>query len=206
MAELKAVIAKNISELRTSHKLTQLELAEKLHYSDKAVSKWERGESVPEIGTLIAMAELFGVTLDYLVSEEHEMPSETDKVEVNEGDKKRKTRNRAIISVMGILIVWFVALLVYVILNLVSGSIGVHWLAFVYAVPATVLLWLIFNSIWFCRRRNYLIISFLMWSILATFHITTLALGHNFWQIYLFGIPGQAAVILWSRLKFTKKK
>lgn len=51
--------------------MTQLELAESLQYSDKAVSKWERGESVPEIATLKAIAELFDVTLDSLVSEEH---------------------------------------------------------------------------------------------------------------------------------------
>ena len=69
MNDIKAIIAKNITDLRLAKGLTQLELAEQLHYSDKAVSKWERGESVPEISTLMAIADLFGVTLDHLVNE-----------------------------------------------------------------------------------------------------------------------------------------
>ena len=71
MENIKLIIAKNVTALRTSRAMTQLELAEKLHYSDKAVSKWERGESIPEIGTLIAIADLFEVPLDYLVREQH---------------------------------------------------------------------------------------------------------------------------------------
>lgn len=75
MEDIRSVIAANITALRTSSGMTQLDLAEKLHYSDKAVSKWERGESVPEIGTLTAIADLFGVPLDYLVRSEHEEPA-----------------------------------------------------------------------------------------------------------------------------------
>ena len=71
LEDIRSVIAANITALRTSSGMTQLDLAEKLHYSDKAVSKWERGESVPEIGTLTAIADLFGVPLDYLVRSEH---------------------------------------------------------------------------------------------------------------------------------------
>lgn len=204
MAELRSVIANNISDLRTSRKMTQLELAEKLHYSDKAVSKWERGESVPEIGTLVAIADLFGVTLDYLVSEKHDAPIEPERNESIENDKKRKKRNRAIIAALGILIVWFVALIVYVILNIVSEPSNVHLLVFLYAMPVSVLLWLIFNSVWFSRRRNFLIISLLIWTVLAAAHITVLVLGNNIWQLYLLGVPGQLASILWSRFKFKK--
>ena len=71
MSEIKPIIAKNIASLRTSAGLTQLELAEKLNYSDKAVSKWERGESTPDVAVLTHIADLFGVPLDYLVREDH---------------------------------------------------------------------------------------------------------------------------------------
>ena len=67
MSDIKAIIAKNITALRQNHKMTQIELAEKLNYSDKAVSKWERGESVPDISVLKQIADLFGVTVDYLL-------------------------------------------------------------------------------------------------------------------------------------------
>ena len=68
MEDIKQIIAKNIASLRTDSKLTQLELAEKLNYSDKAISKWERGESIPDVITLKAVADLFGVTVDYLLT------------------------------------------------------------------------------------------------------------------------------------------
>ncbi len=203
MAELKSVIAKNISELRTSRGMTQLDLAEKLHYSDKAVSKWERGESVPEIATLVAIAELFGVTLDYLVCETHEVIVTEENNEKLSAEKKRKLKNRAIISAMSILIVWFVAMLVYVLIDVASHA-SIHWVTFLYAVPVSMLLWLIFNSVWFNRRRNYLIISLFVWTLLAAVHITVFACGHNLWQFYLLGIPGQIVIILWSRLRLGK--
>lgn len=71
MQDLKPIIAKNITRLRTDNEMTQARLQQKLNYSDKAVSKWERGESVPDIAVLNEIAVLFGVTVDYLISEEH---------------------------------------------------------------------------------------------------------------------------------------
>ena len=200
MAELKSVIAKNISRLRTSRGMTQLELAEELHYSDKAISKWERGESVPEISTLLAIAKLFGVTLDSLVSED-EMPAEDKSISVHTDDSKRKAKNRAIISAMCILIVWFVALLIYVLIDVISSTSSIHWVSLLYALPASMLLWLIFNSVWFNRRRNYLIISLMMWTLIAAVHINALVMGCSIWQFYLLGIPGQIVIFLWSGLK-----
>ena len=67
MDEIKTIVARNISELRQANHMTQLDLAEKLNYSDKTISKWERAESTPDIAVLIEIARLFGVTLDYLV-------------------------------------------------------------------------------------------------------------------------------------------
>ena len=61
MQDIKPIIAKNITILRQNAKMTQSELAEKLNYSDKAISKWERGESIPDITVLKALADLFGV-------------------------------------------------------------------------------------------------------------------------------------------------
>jgi len=74
--DLKNVIAKNIIRLRQNAKMTQIELAERLSYSDKAISKWERAESMPDITVLKVIADLFEVPLDYLVTEEPELPKE----------------------------------------------------------------------------------------------------------------------------------
>ena len=173
MADIKSIIAGNITALRASKGMTQLDLAEKLHYSDKAVSKWERGESVPEIGTLTAIADLFGVPLDYLVRAEHEAPAEEK-----------------------------VAVLAFAATDIFFRNVSRHWLILVYAVPVSMIVWLVFNSVWFNRRRNYLIISLLMWSLLAAVHVTVLTFNYNIWLIYTPGIPGQIIIFLWSKLSF----
>ena len=86
-----------------------------------------------------------------------------------------------------------------------TGGIDFQWLAFVYAVPISMIVWLVCNSVWFNQRRNYLIISLLMWSALATVYLTFLPFGYNLWLIFSLGVPGQVAIVFWSRLKYRAK-
>lgn len=65
------IFGATIMRLRKDRGYTQAELAEKLHISDKTVSKWENGLGYPDIEQLPAIANLFGVTTDYLLFEEH---------------------------------------------------------------------------------------------------------------------------------------
>ena len=69
--KVKKTIAENIVRYRRECNLTQAELAEKIHYSDKSVSKWERADGVPDIFVLVMLAELFGVTVNDLLTEKH---------------------------------------------------------------------------------------------------------------------------------------
>ena len=199
MDELKAIIAENIQSLRRDAAMTQAALAEKLNYTDKAVSKWERGESVPDVAVLRDIADLFGVTVDYLLRRDH--VSAEDPMPIH--SKKRRLSNHASITCMSILLVWLIATFAFVLIDIIAPETASHWLAFVYAVPASMIVWLIFNSIWFCRRRNFLIISLLMWTVLASFYLTLLPFNANLWQIFGLGVPGQAIIFLWSRLKST---
>ena len=66
MSDLKQLIAQNLVELRKSRKYTQQDIANMVQYSDKAVSKWEKGESLPDIEVLYQICNIYGVTLDYL--------------------------------------------------------------------------------------------------------------------------------------------
>ena len=212
MENIKQIIAKNITELRQEAKMTQIELAEKLNYSDKAVSKWERGESVPDIAVLAQIAEMFGVTLDYLIRAEHEQPEPPQEVtedQTAEGKSSPSSeglrrRNRGVITGMSILLVWLVATAAFVLIELLPGEPTWHWLCFVYAVPISMIVWLVFNSIWFTKRRNYLIISLLMWTVLATIFFTFLAFGINIRLIFALGIPGQIIILMWSILGYKK--
>lgn len=211
MENIKQIIAKNITELRQEAKMTQIELAEKLNYSDKAVSKWERGESVPDIAVLAQIAEMFGVTLDYLIQAEHEQPASQEASEAEAGEENAapspealRRRNRGVIAGMSVLLVWLVATAAFVLIELLPGEPSWHWLCFIYAVPVSVIVWLVFNSIWFTKRRNYLIISLLMWTVLASIFFTFLAFDINILLIFALGIPGQIIILMWSILGYKK--
>lgn len=199
MEELKMIIAGNIGQLRRSAGLTQLELAEKLNYSDKAVSKWERGESIPDIVTLKAVADCFSVSVDYLLRAEH--PVET---EFKREYTKRQRRNHTIITLMSCVLVWLLAVSVYtsvdVVLPIVRNQL---WMVFVYAVPTSMVVLLVLNSIWGNRRWNFVIISILIWSVLACVFLSALIFfDYTFWLAFVVGIPAQIIVGLWSGLKY----
>ena len=199
MNDLKAVIAKNLIELRRTNRLTQVELAEKLNYSDKAVSKWERAESIPDVGVLKAIAELFNVTVDYLLCESHEAEILRERQ-----FSARQKRNRTFIVLISVLLVWFVAIFAFVNIEMFADVHG-QWLTFLYAVPISCIVWLVFNNIWFNKRKNFIIISILMWSSLAVIFFTALVLGFNLWLLFLTAIPCQIIIILWSGIKIKKK-
>lgn len=198
MEDIKSTVAKNITRLRQRSNLTQMELAERLNYSDKTISKWERGESSPDISVLVELADLFGVSLDALVRAE-----ECGEVAPTAGVHRY---NRRVISYLSECIVWVSALFAFIITTLVLRAITFQWLCFVYALPIVLIVKLVFNSLWFNPRQNYLIVSFLMWALLAATHITFLYFGVNAALVYLLGIVGQIAVVLWSFVKRPKAK
>jgi transcriptional regulator with XRE-family HTH domain len=199
---LKSIIAANISDLRRRHNMTQLELAERLNYTDKAISKWERGESIPDVLVLKQIADLFDVTVDYLLQEEHPASAETAEQEQVLTKKRQSIRARGFVTGMSILLVWLVATVLFMICDMAGADLIPHWIFFIYAIPASMILWLVLNSIWFNRRRNYLIISLLMWSVLISVFVTIWQVAsYNAGLIFMLGIPGQAIVIMWSRLK-----
>ena len=187
MDNLKDIIAKNIVTLRTNEHLTQAELAERLNYSDKAVSKWERGESLPDITVIKAIADMFGVTIDWLLRENGEAPA----IESNQ----EKT-NRKMITLLAISAVWFVAVLAFVLVFMLGS--GAQWLIFVGAVPCSFVLLLVFNCIWGKSTATMPIVSLLTWTALAFCYLLILfEFSLNYWTVFLIGIPAQAAIIIW---------
>ena len=202
MEDVKSTVAKNIAELRTAFGMTQMELAERLNYSDKSVSKWERGESLPDVSVLLEISALFGVTLDYLVSSDHAGHEPGKAEEHSEKAERRRKTNHGFITGMSILLVWLVAALAFVICDIISDIRNAHYLAFAFAVPASMIVWLVFNTIWFNKKRNFLIISLLMWSALAALCLSFSIIGGiNIWLVMILGVFGQAIIFLWSRLK-----
>lgn len=190
--------ANNLVALRKSKGLTQSQLAEKFNYTDKTISKWENGDALPDSQTLQALALFFEVSMDCLFAGN---PLE-EKEEEKKGESKKKW-NKLTITLLAVSLVWFVAVFSYVQLKLIDGT--EFWLAFIWAVPASMIVLLVFNSIWGKVNLNYLIVSLLIWSLIGAIHLQLLELGVNVWPVYFLGIPLQISTILWSQLKSKKE-
>ena len=207
--KLKYQLGANIVSYRKHIGLTQAGLAEKLNYSDKAVSKWERGESMPDVLTLVQLAELFGVTVNDLLLDPKALPENTSKVEkvmekAVEKTLKRKA-DKGIILSLSSLLVWSVALLVFVVLS--SIGLPYSWVAFFYAIPVNAVVLLSLRSAWHDFRWNQTLVSAIVWGGLLSIYITLLVfLKVSVWKIFLLGIPGQAAIFLWFRMFRTNKE
>ncbi len=200
---LAAIIGKNIMRLRKMSNLTQLELAEKLNYSDKSISKWEQGNGIPDVRILMQIAEVFNVTLDDLV---HDIPASPVM------PKRTRMLRRCIIVGCSVGLCWLAAVVAFVIGGYISPGLNYLWLAFVYAIPVSSIVVLVFSCIWSWKWVRLISISVLIWTsllciYLPVFFLTTLETS---WLIFLVGIPLQLLALLfflwWKKLPFFKNK
>ena len=203
LEKLKRQIGTNIALQRKNAGLTQAGLAEKLNYSDKAVSKWERGDSMPDILTLVQLSELFEVSVDDLLSDPNALPGNPGSLEkamsqVSEKALKRKA-NKNVILALSSTLVWFIALLFFVVIS--SFGIPCSWIAFIYAIPINAIVLLSLRSAWRDFRWNRVLISVIVWSTLLALYLSFLLFLHfQMWKLFLLGIPGEIAITLWFRL------
>ena len=194
MDDLKKVVAGNIIKLRTSMNLTQAQLGEKLNYSDKSISKWERGESVPDVFVLKTIADMAGVTVDYIIT-----PHDPDEEVQIEAKTPRYSRRFITLTVLAG--IWALAVLVFVVLWLCGIF---NWLVFIYAIPVSLITLLVLNSVWGDRSWNLYIISGLVWGIICSVYLT--AIKFNWWQLFLLGIPAQIIIIFAFSIRRRPKK
>ena len=209
--ELKSRVGANIARLRRDRGLTQAELAERINYSDKAVSKWERAESLPDVLTLISLAEQLGTDLNTLTGlpAASQPAPEPEPVPVQEEEvppavpeqpaKKRYTADKGVIQKLSSILVWVVALFLYMVLD--EFGIKNLWLLFVVAVPANAIVLLSLRSAWKLYGWNRILISVIMWGFLLVIYLLLLLTAKvNVWKILPMGLLGQAAIILWFKM------
>lgn len=206
--ELKSRVGTNIARLRKDRGLTQAELAERINYSDKAVSKWERAESLPDVLTLISLAEHLGTDLNTLtglpaapapepIPEPEPVPEVPAQPEPPA--KKRPAADKGVIQKLSSILVWVVALFLYMVLD----AFGVKhlWLLFVVAIPANAIVLLSLRSAWKLYGINRLLVSVILWGTLLTVYLLLLVTAKvNVWRILPMGLLGQAAIILWFKM------
>ena len=200
LSELKLVTASNIIKLRTGAGMTQAELGAALNYSDKTISKWERGEAIPDAYVLTQMAEIFGVSVDMLLSSHDKWEPAPDPDAVP--DRSYSVDMIIAVAVIG---VWTLALTAFVALWLVGI---IRWQIFVVALPISILTYLVLICVFGKRRHLQYVIAVFVFSLFLTVYL--LFLQSNPWQIFLICVLAEVLVFLSCNIKkrprFLQKK
>ena len=194
MENLEQIVAQNLTDLRKAQKWTQAELAEKLNYSDKSISKWERGDALPDLKVLQQMADLFGVTLDFFVTEN--AASEREKFEA----PKSENGFRIGVELLAVCVVWLGAVTGFI-FGTTYAQMRDPWLWLIWAVPASAFVLTYFNLRWKFRICAIVFESILCWTLLASVFLQLLHYQFNLWQVFLIGVPTQAAILLWAQIR-----
>ena len=189
--EIKKNFSENLISLRKANNLTQLQLAEKLNYSDKAVSKWEVGSVLPDIETLCRISEYFGITVNDLIYKKKEKFSQ------------RFFKNHLFITLLSFGLVWFLASILYFILEEGTDIIR-PWLTYIVASPISFIVLVVFTSLWFKKIWLILSVSGLYWGLLTAVYLCIFRF--DLWFIFIIGIVGQVLITLWGLYPTQKKK
>ena len=186
MNNMYEILSDNLVRLRKSRNLTQAEFADIIKYSDKSVSKWETGMSVPSLETLVDIADYYGMTLDDLVKK----PVDNEKVLAVE---KIKKNNKLSIMLLAITSVWLLATILFMFLLITKESPGA-WKSFIWAIPLTFIFTTIFSSIW-KPKYIYISSSIFLWTLITAIFLQ-LPDKNKLFLLYVIGVPLQIIIIL----------
>ena len=188
-------IAKNLTMYRKAAGMTQAEVAAKINYSDKSVSKWESGNGVPDIYILLQLASLFNVTVNDIVGDSGHKP-------VIE-NKRKKNLLQLLIMLLSSGIVWLVATFLFVTSNLVAPN-KPWWLFYLFAIPVNSIILIVFSGIWKYKVLNFFSVSLVIWTTILALYVTLRIspIEGEFWLLFLLGIPLQALEILWANFRY----
>ena len=188
--EIKLNFSQNLINLRKTKNLTQLQLAEKLNYSDKAISKWEVGAVLPDVETLTYIAEFFGITVNDLIYKK------------KTSFLKELYKNHVFIALFSFAMTWFISTIIYFVLEHTT-TIDRCWLTFIFTIPTSCVVLIIFSLIWFKRAFVYLSVSSTLWGIIISVY---LAINNPaLWFIFIIGVVGQIAISFLFPLGAKKK-
>lgn len=194
--ELKLITASNLINLRTASGMTQAELGAKLNYSDKTVSKWERAEAIPDAFVLKQLSEIYGVSVDNLLTSHDEWkPIPTEEPET---EQISYSTNRII--AVAIIVVWTIALTAFVALWLAHI---ILWQVFAIALPVSMLVYLVLISLFHKRKQLQYAIALLVLSVFVCIYLLAFP-RYNPWQLFLLVVPAELIVFLSCNLRIPK--
>ena len=198
MKDVKTIVSKNLSMLRKSKGLTQAELAERLNYSDKAVSRWEHGETLPDLNVLYELCSFYGITLNDLVDEACE--NKEEEILHNKNAKKY----RIWLGITTSVVVWLVAVIAFAYIQLIFDE-G-YWIAFVLAVPICCVVMLYICRNIFNWVAKFVFSSICIWSAIASIYLHMLFVYNaNLWTVFIIGVPVETLAFLWQKMKKYRK-
>ena len=193
------LLAKNLVYYRKASGLTQLELAEKFNYSDKSISKWERGEGFPDVFVLKSLADFYGITVDDFYSEEHK------KISVKHSQRRKQIYIRLLSIGVALLVTFLTWFLLYTLLD--KDLQFKPWLTFIYGTLVCAITWLVWEFIYHNRLNRMLATSAIIWTGALSIYLTFLVIMNlNLYYIFIVAIPLQALEILWFLFRNKKNK
>lgn len=194
MRNIKEIICENLIFLRKINHYTQIDLAKKVNYSDKTVSRWENGEVLPDYETLDLIASIYNVPIEYFFYEHK-----------NELSKKLKTRSNSQIALMYLAIsfVWVLIVVIYVYCRIFRGT--TPWSLFVFGAPLSTLVIMQSNKHRVKNQPFYITTrSIFMWSLITSIYLFMINNNQNMWPIFFIGVPLQASIVIMSFIKAEK--
>ena len=188
--EIKTNFAKNLIYYRKKLGLTQLQLANKLNYSDKAISKWENGDTLPDIVVFSCIADFFKISVNDLIK----------KPTVDEDKTIVSTKSRALIIILACGLVWLACTLVFFALFMFADLDRI-WLTFILAIPATFIVLVVFSSLWYKEIFQCISTSGLIWSSALSISLCFFRYSSS-WFIYIVAGILQILFILWYLFRY----
>lgn len=179
--QLRKNFSEKLGEYRRLKCMTQLELAEKLNYSDKSISKWERGDGLPDLYVVTRIAELFGVTVDDMITE---------------GPIRRRlfTRNKLLTTLIALGFPWLLATVLFTVFAIVLPTFPA-WVFFIFAIPVTAIVAIVFTCVWWTRLLQFISVSALIWTLPTSLVVTVDLNGIGL--IYTVAAALQILTVLW---------
>ncbi len=196
------LLAKNLAYYRKASGLTQLELADKFNYSDKSVSKWERGEGFPDIFVLKSLADFYGITVDDFYQSEHKA------VKVSQNKKRKQTY----LKLLSIGINWIVTVLTFFLLNTLLSRFAPDapfepWLTFIYGTLTTGIILLVWEFIYHNRFLRMIAASIIIWTAALSLFLTFLVVMKLALPLlFVVAIPVEILEIIWYLFRRHRKK
>ena len=192
---IRSILAEKLTAYRKRAGMTQAELAEKLNYSDKSISKWERGDGIPDILVLCRLADLYDVPLDAFLREGALVRPQAEQ------------RGRHImITLLSLGLVVFISAIAFFVCYLAKVRVG--WLSFVYAVPVGMILLVVFSHIWGNPLHQAISVSLLDWTLCGSVYLSFYVMSSisRVEMLFMVGAVFQVLIILWYVLMYFRRR